>query len=462
VGAHRDGKLTGMELQVISNTGAYGNHGGQVLFHACGESLSVYNCKNKKVDALVAYTNTVPAGAFRGYGLPQTNFAVESAMDELSRRLGIHPIEFRKRNVIQSGDPMISTGIDESKDVQYGSYGLDQCLALVEGALERGGGLEAPAPADWLVGEGIALGMIDTVPPGGHIADSQISLRDDGTYQLVVGTAEFGNGTNTVHHQIAATVLGTTIDKITVLTSDTDHGGHDTGAFGSTGTFVAGRATQLACEDLRNEILQFAAECAAGARNEWSLTADAVISNGRHVGLTQLAAAARAKGRTFAATARQNGTPRSVAFNVQAFRIAVNKCTGVIKILRSVHAADAGRLINPMQCRGQVEGGVAQSLGAALYEEMQIDNNGRVINSTFRNYHLPQFGDVPRTEVLFADTADALGPFGAKSMSESPYTPINAAIGNALADATGIRFCETPFKPDRIFQAIANKFGTAL
>ncbi len=157
-----------------------------------------------------------------------------------------------------------------------------------------------------------------------------------------------------------------------------------------------------------------------------------------------------------------DGTPRSVAFNVQAFRLAVNKRTGAIKLLRSIHAADAGTVINPMQCRGQIEGGVAQSLGAALYEEMVIDDSGRVINPTFRNYHLPQFGDVPRTEVLFADTCDSIGPFGAKSMSESPYNPINAAIGNALFNATGIRFCTTPFKPDRIFSAIVEKFGTAI
>jgi putative selenate reductase molybdopterin-binding subunit len=114
-----------------------------------------------------------------------------------------------------------------------------------------------------------------------------------------------------------------------------------------------------------------------------------------------------------------------------------------------------------MQCRGQIEGGVAQSLGATLYEEMVIDDAGRVLNPTFRNYHLPQFGDVPRTEVLFADTSDSVGPFGAKSMSESPYNPIAAAMGNALADATGIRFCQTPFKPDRIFRAIADKFSAA-
>jgi hypothetical protein len=459
-GAKRDGRLTAMEMHVISNTGAYGNHGPGVLFHACGESFGVYRCDNKKIDAFAVYTNTVPAGAFRGYGLPQTNFAVESAMDELARRIGMDPIEFRARNVVQPGDPMISTGSDEGHDVEYGSYGLDQCLTLVKDAIDRGGGLPAPASADWLVGQGIALGMIDTAPPGGHFADAGVALREDGAYQLVVGTAEFGNGTTTVHHQIAATVLGTTTDNIHMLNSDTDNGGHDTGAYGSAGTVVAGRATQLACEALREQILSFAGEHGGGTKAAWSLVAGAVVRAGRHIALTELAAAA-AKGRRLVATGQCNGTPRSVAFNVQAFRVAVNKRTGAIKILRSVHAADAGRVINPMQCRGQVEGGVAQSLGAALYEEMVIDAAGRVVNPTFRNYHLPQFGDVPRTEVLFADTSDSVGAFGAKSMSESPYNPINAAMGNALADATGIRFCQTPFKPDRIFAAIVEKYGTA-
>jgi CO/xanthine dehydrogenase Mo-binding subunit len=133
--------------------------------------------------------------------------------------------------------------------------------------------------------------------------------------------------------------------------------------------------------------------------------------------------------------------------------------TGQIRILRSVHAADAGTVINPMQCRGQVEGGVAQAIGAALYEEMVIDATGRVTNPKFRDYHLPSFADVPRTEVFFAETSDTIGPLGAKSMSESPYNPVTAALGNAIADATGIRFTAPPFKPDRLFPALHEKFG---
>jgi putative selenate reductase molybdopterin-binding subunit len=459
-GADKDGLLTALQIDLLSNTGAYGNHAGPVMFHSCGESISVYNCANKKVDAIAAYTNTVPSGAFRGYGLPQSILAVEAAIDELAKGLGISPYEFRRRNMIKKGDPMLSPPDTGHSDVLYGSYGLDQCLDLVERAMQSATP-KIELSDDWLIGEGIALTMIDTVPPDGHIADARISLREDGGFELVVGTAEFGNGTSTVHRQIAATALKTTVDQIRLLQSDTAHGGHDTGAYGSTGTFVAGRATQAAAENLADDIRVFAATATRINPDMCVLENDSAVCGKQHLSFAQLAKAARAQGQTLTANGNSAGTPRSVAFNVQGFRVAVNKATGEIKILKSVHAADAGRVANPMQCRGQVEGGVAQSLGATLYEEMVIDDGGRVVNPKFRDYHLPSFADIPRTEVYFADTADSIGPMGAKSMSESPYNPVAAALGNALADATGIRFTAVPFKPDRLFPLLHEKFGGA-
>jgi hypothetical protein len=448
IGARRDGTLSAMQLDVMSNTGAYGNHAGPVLHHACSESLSVYQCANKKVEGRAVYTNTVPAGAFRGYGLPQTNFAVESAIDEIARQLGIDAIEIRRRNVIKPGDKMI--GVTESPDdVIYGSYGLDQCLDLVDAALKRGDG-EAP-PEGWRVGEGIALTMIDTVPPGGHYSTTEIALRADGGYDLTVGTAEFGNGTATVHRQVAATALATDPSLITLRQSDTDHGGHDTGAYGSTGTVIGGKATQLAGETLSGKILDFAATYTKTSRDKCLLAVGAANCAGKSISLADLHRAATAAGVALAATGTTNGSPRSVAFNVHGFRVAVNAVSGEIRILKSVQAADAGVVINPMQCRGQVEGGVAQALGPALFEEMLIGHDGHVLNPTFRNYHLPVPSDIPRTEVLFAKTNDTLGPYGAKSMSESPYNPVAAALGNAIRDATGIRYYVLPFKPDRIF-----------
>jgi putative selenate reductase molybdopterin-binding subunit len=457
-GANKAGKLTALQLDVISNTGAYGNHGPEVLYHACGESIGIYSCPNKKVDGVAVYTHTVPSGAFRGFGLPQTTFAVEAVIDELARGVDLSPLEFRRRNILQEGETIESPGSEHS-DVLFGSYGLDQCLDLVEDAMGVSRHEDSRLSKEWRIGEGVAITMIDTVPPFGHFADVRIGLREDGGFDLIVGTVEFGNGTSTVHRQIAATALATSVDNIHLLQSDTDHGGHDTGAYGSAGTFVAGRATQLAAEALRGEIERFAAEVNQSAADICSLQSGVVVCGQQHIALSELAVAASQRGKPLWGHGHATGSPRSIAFNVQGFRVGVHSGTGQVQILKSVQAADAGRVINPMQCRGQVEGGVAQAIGAALYEDVIIDDTGRVVNAKFRDYHVPSFADLPRTEVLFAQTSDSVGPYGAKSMSESPYNPVAAALGNAIADATGIRFCDLPLKPDRLFPSLDKKFG---
>jgi CO/xanthine dehydrogenase Mo-binding subunit/aerobic-type carbon monoxide dehydrogenase small subunit (CoxS/CutS family) len=416
VAAGRDGVLTALAVDVLLDAGAYGNHSTGVMFHGCSESIAVYRCANKHVDAQAVYTNNIPSGAFRGYGLGQIIFAVESALDELAERLGIDPFDLRRRNVVVPGDPFVDSHVADD-DLSFGSYGLDQCLDLAQLALSTGNGVAAPSGPQWRVGEGMAVAMIATIPPRGHFADASISSDADGQYTLSVGTAEFGNGTSTVHAQLVATALNTTVDKVRLRQSDTDATGYDTGAFGSAGIVVAGLAVQAACNDL-------VAQIAAGG------TAP-LIGRGRH-----------------------DGTPRSVAFNVHAFRVAVNVETGEVTILQSVQAADAGVVMNPEQCRGQVEGGVAQGIGSALYEEMRVSPGGEVITKDLRNYHIPQLADLPVTEVHFADTYDVLGPLGAKSMSESPYNPVAPALANAIARACGARLRQLPMTPARVWRAL--------
>ncbi|WP_329216949.1 molybdopterin-dependent oxidoreductase [Streptomyces sp. NBC_01485] len=451
VGARRDGTLTALRLRVVSNTGAYGNHGPAVMFHSVGESTAVYRAPHKKVDAYSVYTHTVPAGAFRGYGLGQVMFAVESALDELARRLGLDPLEFKARNIIGPGEAMITAG-GEEEDLYIASYGLDQCLGIVRKAQAEPA--TEPVPDGWLVGEGAALAMIATGPPGGHIADARAALLPDGSFDLAVGTAEFGNGTTTVHRQIAAGELATTVDRIAVRQSDTDVVRHDTGAFASTGVVVAGKATLRASRALADQILDFAAAHLRVPRGDCRLAEEAVLHPGGRLPLKELYAAGHAVGMHFAADGHFGGTPRSVAFNAQWFRLAVDPGTGEIRILRSVHAADAGKVMNPMQCRGQVEGGVAQALGATLFENVRIDEHGAVETAAFRRYRLPQYADIPRTEVHFMETADEIGPLGAKSMSESPFNPVAPAFANALRDATGVRFTELPLTRDRVWLAL--------
>src|SRR3984957_1932355 len=219
VGSRRDGRLTALSMKMLSNTGAYGNHGPGVMFHGSGKSIALYRCPNKQVDSYAVYTNQMPSGASRDYGLSQTNFAIESAMDEIARKIGMDPFAFRRMNVIKPGDPMVSTEEDQH-DVEYGSYGLDQCLDLVEQALKSG--TDADLSEDWLIGRGVAAGMIDTIPPRGHRAESRIRLTTEGVFELTVGTAEFGNGTTTVHGQIAASILNTTVQHIAIRQSDTE------------------------------------------------------------------------------------------------------------------------------------------------------------------------------------------------------------------------------------------------
>ena len=417
VAAGPDGILTALAVDVLLDAGAYGNHSPGVMFHGCGESVTVYRCPNKRVDAEAVYTNGIPSGAFRGYGLGQVIFAVESALDELAQRLDVDPYELRRRNVVVPGDPFVDSHVADD-DLMYGSYGLDQCLDLVQRAMDSDDGAPPPDGPQWRVGEGMAVAMIATIPPRGHFADASVSLEADGDFTVSVGTAEFGNGTSTVHAQIVASEFGVGADRVRLRQSDTDATVYDTGAFGSAGTVVAGLAVQAACHDLRS---------ALGATPD----VRPLVGHGRH-----------------------DGTPRSVAFNVQAFRVAVNVETGVVRILRSVHAADAGVVMNPEQCRGQVEGGVAQAIGTALYEEMRTGPDGGVTTKELRNYHIPQLADVPITEVYFADTHDALGPFGAKSMSESPYNPVAPALANAIARACGARLHQLPMTPARVWRAL--------
>jgi CO/xanthine dehydrogenase Mo-binding subunit/aerobic-type carbon monoxide dehydrogenase small subunit (CoxS/CutS family) len=455
MGATSDGVITGIAVDVRSDTGAYGNHGPGVMFHGVGESIAVYRAAAKKIDASVVYTNSIPSGAFRGYGLSQMIFAIESTVDELARRLGLDPLEMRAKNLIGPEDAMIAA--HEEPDLIIGSYGLDECLTIVREQLARTRELDAAELAPgWTIGEGAAVAMIATVPPRGHHSHVTIRLEADGAFGLDVGTAEFGNGTSTVHQQIAATVLQTTTRRVRLRQADSDLVEHDTGAFGSTGTVVAGRATHAAATSLALMIREHAAAVLAAPVEECLLTGDRVRRGGDSVTLRELAASGPIE-----ASGYWGGSPRSVAFNVQGFRIAIDEGTGELRILRSIHAADAGVVVNPEQCRGQIEGGIAQAIGATLHEIVRLDDSGRVISDILRQYHVPTFADVPRSEIFFAQTSDVLGPLGAKSMSESPFNPVAPALAAAIRDATGIRLTTTPFTRDRIHAAIIERDADA-
>ncbi|MER6840708.1 molybdopterin-dependent oxidoreductase [Streptomyces platensis] len=451
LGATANGKLTALQVRNVSNTGAYGNHAGETLF-AGGAAVMIYRCANKKYDAYSVYTNTVPSGALRGYGMTQPAFAVECAMDELALALHMDPFELRRRNIVRPGDPLVSME-EGPDDVVFTEDGLATCIDLVEEAMARNAGEPSPGP-EWLVGNGVASSLHETAPPTEHLSEAWVTLGDDLVYELAVGTVEFGEGTSTAHVQIAAQQLGTTPSRIRLVQSDTDRTGFDTGAFASAGLFVAGNAVLRAANAVRDRILEFAAAHTGVHVVMCSMDDEAVVCGDRRVPLAEIIATARARGIRFSAARKAYGSPRSVTSNAQGFRLAVHPVTGEIRILYSVQATDAAVIINPAQVRGQVEGGVAQGIGFALTEHHHVDADGVMVNPNFRNYRIPTYADIPRTEVLLVNSSDSAGPLRSKGIAECCINPVAPALANALHDATGVRCRALPLTPERLYRQI--------
>ncbi|MFE4502525.1 molybdopterin-dependent oxidoreductase [Rhodococcus sp. NPDC056743] len=450
LGATADGTLTAFQYRNISNTGAYGNHGGETLF-AGGAAVSLYRCANKKFDAYSVYTNNVPSGALRGYGMTQPAFAVESAMTELAIALNLDPLELRRRNIVRPGDSLVALE-DGPDDVIFTEDGLGQCIDLVDAALDR---TRVPVLGDdWLIGTGTASSLHETAPPTEHISEAWLTLGEDCVYELAIGTVEFGEGTSTAHVQIAANQLGTTPSRVRIIQSDTDRTGFDTGAFASAGLFVAGNAVLRASNALRDRLLAFAAHHTGVAVDQCSMDDDKIVCASTRLTLQDVLDAARQRGIRFTVARKAYGSPRSVVSNTHGFRIAVHRMTGEIRILSSVHATDAGVIINPAQVRGQIEGGVAQGIGFALTENFHVDAAGAMMNPNLRNYRIPTYADIPRTEVILVDSVDSVGPLRSKGMAECCINPVAPALANALQNATGTRFRSLPLTPERIYTGL--------
>lgn len=453
LGAKKDGTLTAMQYRVVSNTGAYGNHGGETLANGMSGPWALYRCDNKKGDGYAVYTNTQCGGGFRGYGTSQTTFAIESAIDELAHQVGMDPIEFRRKNMV-GPDDNLEAAFEEVSDLTISSYGLDQCVDAIEKALRSGGGKKKPEGEYWLEGSGMAITMLDCVPPTEQRSGSEIELLEDGRYHFAVGSTEIGNGLVTAQQQIVAQIMGCSTSRVSLLNADTDKTPYDSGTFASVGMMVPAKAVELAARALRDKILGYAGRSSGEKLEHCRIEDDRVICGRHKIPLTELYARGRKDGVDFRAFRKAYGAPRTVAFLAYGVRLAVNRITGEIVILYSAQAVDAGVVMNPYQLRGQVVGGVVMGVGYALQEKMVYNTAGAVINPTLRNYRIPAIADAPETEVFFASTYDKIGPLGSKSIAENTNNAIPPAIGNALRNATGIRFTALPFTEDRIFEKL--------
>ena len=418
-----------------------------------GPPIAIYRCPNKKFDAYSVYTNTVPSGALRGYGMTQPAFAVESAMHELAVKLDMDPLELRRRNIVRPGDALLAhRRPSRRRRVHRGRARRSASTSSTPlcGATTTGQALGD----DWLVGTGTASSLHETAPPTEHISEAWATLGDDGIYEIAVGTVEFGEGTSTAHVQIAADA--TRHHAVADPPRAVRHRPHrlrhrrlrQRRACSSPATRCCGRRPPCATASWGSP-----PRTPGSTSRRCSMDDDGVrLRRHARCTLTELLEAARGRGIRFTEARKAYGSPRSVTSNTHGFRIAVHRVTGEIRILYSVQATDAGVVINPAQVRGQIEGGVAQGIGFALTENFHVDGNGVMINPNLRNYRIPTYADVPRTEVLLVDSTDSVGPMRAKGMAECCINPVAPALANALQDATGVRFRELPLTPERIYQ----------
>ncbi len=470
-GVSRDGTITAMTLKLLAATGAYGSHSLTVQGNTGSKTLALYRCKNLRFEMDVVYTNLPPAGAMRGYGAPQGLFALEVHMDEIACELGLDPIEFRRRNWVQVGDTFaLAEALGEGRKGfpnPLRSTALAQCV-------ERGAhliGWERRRDPDWHVladrphvrrGIGMAALIHGSGIPGIDMGGAYLKMNDDGSFNLMFGATDLGTGADTVLAQIAAEVLGCRVDDIQVYAADTDLTPFDKGAYASSTTFVSGGAVKKAAEKVAGMIKEVAGrmlDCEPGILR---LADGCVIApDGGSVALREVALESlhvRDQHQIQAADSHMS-LMYAPPFAAQFAQVEVDMQTGEVRVNRLVFGIDCGQPINPVGVEGQIDGGLAMSLGYGVCEEMLFDEQGRLLNGNLRDYYIFRANEMPTIERFIAPGRDPSGPFGAKAAAEIPTDGVAPAVVNAIYDATGVRLREIPATPERVWHALKQRQG---
>jgi len=467
IGAKRDGTLTALDMNVLANTGAYGTHGLTVQTCTGQKPLSLYRCPNIGFEATVVYTNLPVAGAYRGYGVPQGMFAMESAMDEMAYALELDPLELRKRNAVQKGDNMpLAVLLGEGKEGPpqlIDSCGLAECMekgASAIGWWGRGQGGKKPrdgsAPHKRL-GIGVACLMHGTAIPGVDMGAAHIKMNEDGSFNCQVGATDIGTGADTCIGQIVAETLHVPLDDVVMYSSDTDMTPFDVGAYASSTTYISGRAAMKAALDVKEQILKVAAEMLDTPVDQLEMRDKHVYTRwGPSVSFADVSLHSLYAHNQFQiqATASHMSLDCPPPFAAQFAEVEVDTGTGRVELLRFVTAVDCGQAVNPLMCEGQLEGGAMQGMGYALTEELRFDDEGRMRNPSLRDYRIFSSLDMPSMQSILVQTHEPTGPYGAKSVAEIPIDGPAPAITNAVYDAIGVRLREIPLTPERVWRAL--------
>ena len=450
LGATKDGIVRGIDLYTLSNTGAYGEHGPTTVGLSGHKSIPLYG----KAEAFrfvsdVVYTNHMSSGAYRGYGATQGLFAVESAVNELADKLGIDPFVIRQRNIVHEGDVM---------PAYYGqvntSCALDRCLQAVHDNI----GWDEKYPVrDMGNGKVRAVGMGMAMQGSGitsvDVGSASLKINDDGFYTLSIGAADMGTGCDTILAQIAAEVLECPLDNVTVLGADTDSSPYDSGSYASSTTYVTGKAVEQCAEQLKQKICQVGAGLLGLDERVVVFAGDAVTSEDgtQRATLAQIAAASQCGSNTaLEAVVTHSSEISPPPFMVGAAEVEVDLETGEAQVIRYEAAVDCGTPVNPNLARVQAEGGILQGIGMTLTENVTYDDRGMPQENSLMQYKIPARNDIGHIHVVFENSYEGTGPFGAKSIGEVVINTPLPAVADAIYHATHKRFYELPITREQI------------
>ena len=460
IGAMNDGRIRAIDLHTLSNTGAYGEHGPTTVGLTGHKSIPLYHRYQEayRFSYDVVYTNLQAAGAYRGYGATQGLFAIEGIVNELAAELEIDPVELRNMNMIREGDvPRAYYG------EPCNSCALDRCLKT---AADRIGWNEKYPVKDMGNGKvrsvGVAMAMQGSSITACDVGGATIKLNDDGFYVLNVGAADMGTGCDTVLAQIASEVLECDYDDVVVYGADTDTSPYDSGSYASSTTYLTGKAVERACIKLRESIQRIGASLLGCDEDMTEFDGEYVynLEKGRSekVSLADIATASMFNNEyetQFTSSARSTVSPPP--YMAGMVELELDRETGEVTVLNYEAAVDCGTVINPNLARLQTEGGIAQGIGMALYEDITYGERGNIRENSLMQYRIPTRQDVGRINVEFESSYEPTGPFGAKSIGEVVINTPSPAIVHAVYNATGVWIRELPVTPEKILEAFKNK-----
>jgi len=455
-GVTKDGKLLARQCLIHMETGAYADAGPRVTQKAGYRCFGPYRLPHMKTDAYTVYTNTVPGGAYRGFGTLQVTWAYESQMDIIAEKLSLDPLEFRLKNLLKKGE--LYTPGDTPVD-------CDLKAGLLQAAEEIGWNAKGKTATGKAVGKGLAVCMKDG---GGtyKVSSAAVKMNADGSVVLLTGTVEVGQGARTALSQVVAEELAISYGAVTVAQLDTDVTPYDVNTNASSSTVVMGLSVQRAAQDLKRQLLRHAAKILKSKPEQLSLAGGRIVGR-KNQSLTfpelmQKVFLSRS-GEMIGHGAYQSiKSPKAALGSPTNFweiswggaEVKVDRETGEIKLLKYVSLADVGKAIHPVLCEGQDEGGVMNAIGHSLLEEM-VYRDGQLLNPNLVDYRVPSFEHLPKDfETILVENENGPGPFGAKGTGEGGLLPVASAIANAVCRATGLRLYDLPLTPEKVWRGL--------